>query len=98
MKLEIEKEKVLEAAKKCPQAAEVLKTMFPEVFEDDALISLSIFAGKIFATEGRVVAAVRSSSRGDSKFDGKGLWLSEYYNWAIEYDNGVMVLVPRKKR
>ena len=35
MKLEITKEKVLEAASKCSQAKETLKTLFPEVFEDE---------------------------------------------------------------
>lgn len=33
MKLEITKEKVLEAAEKCESAKETLKTLFPEVFE-----------------------------------------------------------------
>lgn len=33
MKLEITKEKVLEAAAKCGQAKETLKTLFPEAFE-----------------------------------------------------------------
>ena len=36
MKLEITKEKVLEAADKCPQAKETLKTLFPEVFKGAA--------------------------------------------------------------
>lgn len=34
MKLEITQEKVLEAASKCPQAKETLKTLFPEVFKE----------------------------------------------------------------
>jgi len=41
MKLEITKEKVLEAASKCSTAKETLKTMFPEVFEDDNYYDLS---------------------------------------------------------
>jgi len=32
MKLDIESDKVLEAAKQCPQAETVLKTLFPQVF------------------------------------------------------------------
>jgi len=32
MKLDIESDKVLEAAKQCPQAEKVLKTLFPQVF------------------------------------------------------------------
>jgi hypothetical protein len=35
MKLEVTKEKVLEAAKNCSQAKEVLKTLFPEVFKEE---------------------------------------------------------------
>jgi hypothetical protein len=35
MKLEITKEKVLEAASKCSEAKEILKTLFPEVFEKE---------------------------------------------------------------
>lgn len=31
--LKIEKEKVLEAAKQCPEAKKVLETLFPDVFE-----------------------------------------------------------------
>lgn len=38
MKLETTKEKVLEAAAKCPQAKTVLETMFPQVFEDDKVL------------------------------------------------------------
>lgn len=34
MKLEITKEKVLEAASKCSQAKETLKTLFPECFKE----------------------------------------------------------------
>lgn len=37
MKLETTKEKVLEAASKCPQAKTVLETMFPDVFEDNTI-------------------------------------------------------------
>ena len=35
MKLEIEKDRVLEAAKKCSTAKETLKTLFPKVFEKE---------------------------------------------------------------
>lgn len=37
MELKITKEKVLEAAAKCSQAKETLKTLFPEVFEQNVL-------------------------------------------------------------
>lgn len=38
MKLEITKEKVLEAASKCSQAKETLKTLFPEVFGENMVV------------------------------------------------------------
>lgn len=35
MKLDITKEKILEAASKCGDAKEILKTLFPDVFEEE---------------------------------------------------------------
>lgn len=35
MKLEIEKDRVLEAAKKCNTAEDILKTLFPKAFEEE---------------------------------------------------------------
>lgn len=40
MELTITKEKVIEAASKCSQAKEILKTLFPEVFEEDKYFDL----------------------------------------------------------
>lgn len=37
MKLEITKERILEVASKCENAKETLKTLFPEVFEDEVV-------------------------------------------------------------
>ncbi len=37
MELKITKDKVLEAAAKCPQAKETLKTLFPDVFDENKL-------------------------------------------------------------
>lgn len=36
MELKITQEKVLEAASKCPQAKEILSTLFPEVFKNES--------------------------------------------------------------
>lgn len=41
LELKITKEKVLAGAEKCPQAKQVLKEMFPEVFKDDKYLDLS---------------------------------------------------------
>lgn len=45
MKLKIEKDRVLEAAKACPSSLPVLKTLFPEAFEpeDDLAIKKGTF-------------------------------------------------------
>ena len=45
--LKISKEKVLEASKKCPQAKEVLKTLFPDVFK----AKVELVAGDIYVHE-----------------------------------------------
>ena len=52
--LEITKEKVLEAAEKCSQAKETLKTLFPEVFEDDKYFDLGKPYEKIYENYGDI--------------------------------------------
>ena len=42
MKLEIDSEKVLEAAEKCPEWKDGLKTLFPEAFEKEGLSFLVV--------------------------------------------------------
>ena len=48
-KLEIEKDRVLKAAEKCPQAKEILSAIFPDVFEGEWELSpyqeIELFAG-----------------------------------------------------
>ncbi len=62
-KLEISKEKVLEAASKCPDAARTLKILFPEAFKEEK--------PKYFVTsppDGYDWALVPPDWGGDSKF------------------------------
>jgi len=40
MNVETTPELILEAAEKCPQAKEALKTLFPKVFDNDILINV----------------------------------------------------------
>lgn len=87
------KEQILEAANKCPQAKQTLKTLFPEVFDDykylskDELICKSGFIN-------RNMIDIRISD----KFKNKGYYLSDSYNWEIiTDDNGVLCLIPTKR-
>lgn len=79
------KEQILTAAAKCPQAEEVLKELFLDVFPTDkSVIVNDKFNDFICVREG-------------GEFHHKGFYLSTKYNWTIENDNGSQVLVPWKK-
>ena len=83
MKLEIESEKVLEAAKKCPEWKEELKTLFPEAFEEDDTIDLSASRPTICQN---ISCAVR------------GYYLASEYTWKIEKNSeNFLHLIPTKK-
>lgn len=85
--LEITPDKVLSAAKKCPQAKEVLQEMFPEVFEDDKLTKVGFTNDFI---------EIRNYE--DSEYHKKAFWLSKCWNWEIKEDNcGSLCLIPTKK-
>lgn len=85
--LEITPDKVLSAANKCPQAKEVLKEMFPELFEDDKSV-------KVSHTDGFI--AIRNNE--ESEYHGKSFWLSKRWNWEIKEDScGSFCLVPTKR-
>jgi hypothetical protein len=43
--LPIEPERILQASKQCPQAREVLETLFPDVFKNDKYFDLSPIVG-----------------------------------------------------
>ncbi len=92
MKLEITKEKVLEAASKCSTAKATLKTLFPEVFEDKKVqISAitTIFEDKAFAL---------IETRDCGKFSFQSFWLNPVFDWKIEEDDlGTLCLIPTRK-
>lgn len=100
MKLEITKEKILEAASKCSVAKETLKTLFPEVFEDDRYLDLNSFLTPgyrcILDSDGHTMIDIRASG----KYTNKGFFLSDNYVWTIERCSRypeIDVLVPTKK-
>lgn len=93
MKLEITKEKVLEAAEKCSQAKETLKTLFPECFEKEMpdiepfkvntdILDKLIFISRGFAPHG---------------LSDKCFGLSIDYSWTIEKNDGFQILIPKPK-
>lgn len=97
MKLEITKEKVLEAASKCSQAKETLKTLFPECFSrkgnyvddiDEFKVSSHnfmngyLFIGKGMAPEG---------------LECKCLVLNNELNWEMKEYDGRTILIPTYK-
>lgn len=100
MKLEITKEKVLEAAAKCETAKETLKTLFPEVFEDDKSINLL----KPGFTHGEVIYDYKdvlihlANYVCDGKYRDKAFYLSTHVNWElIKTEKGVAILIPTRK-
>lgn len=87
MELKVTKEKVLEATEVNSEAKEVLKTLFPDVF-DKIELSGDIYIDDIIVVQNRV----------EGEFKNKSLWLSPHFNWRIETDDlSQKCLVPTKK-
>lgn len=90
MELKTTKERILEAASKCSNAKEVLKTLFPEAFDDIDKIkpfkvdldSDIIFIAKGFAPK---------------EFQNKCFGLSREYEWSLTENCGYQILIPKKK-
>jgi len=93
MKLEITKEKVLEAASKCSTAKETLKTLFPEVFVEDKSVKIKQKDGYYFDGCNSIL-----NIRTFDELAGKSFWISDNYNWKIKTDpSGCLCLIPTKK-
>lgn len=106
MSLTIDKSKVLEAAKDCPEAKKVLQTLFPEVFEEDKYFNLYHLIGRyslVFSYTQAVAAGFRNNSffqlRDAGEFRNKAFYLDDInYNWELKKDSyGKLVLIPTKK-
>lgn len=102
MKLEITKERILEAASKCSTAKETLKTLFPEVFDEDKYVDLSpaVLEGGNFDTTKLPRDRRRPfiQIRVGGEYEMKSFYLSREFNWQLKKDTyGEFVLIPTKK-
>jgi hypothetical protein len=102
----IDKNKILEAAKKCPQAKETLKILFPEVFEESKYLDLSKLEinskEQLFKSASiKQVSGINSDFmciRSSYEYMNKGFWLSSLFDWEIVRDShDMLVLLPTKK-
>lgn len=92
MKLEITKEKVLEAASKCPTAKETLKTLFPEAFAREKVNNLlsenhglewrQLWNDAIYKGLKGINAARIPGRDYEEKVDSVILALAEKFNWS----------------
>jgi hypothetical protein len=97
MKLEITKEKVLEAASKCSEAKEILKTLFPEVFEEERpMFKKDVGIGDYLANDknGNGVIKIGSGMNTFGYIEGEYFFLDMSYKWEIERGQ---FLIPTKK-
>jgi len=93
MKLEITKEKVLEAASKCSTAKETLKTLFPEVFVEDKSVTIE-YQEDINSKDGSFLLC--SLEAGENKR--KGFYLNDDFKWSLIYNGkNELCLIPTKK-
>lgn len=90
MELSITKEKVLEAADKCPQAKETLKTLFPEVFKE-----LNIESFKLSTDGSNMIYIADSHAPKGMRFQCFGL--NSCYEWKMETNGNITLLIPTKK-
>lgn len=95
MKLEITKERILEAASKCSTAKETLKTLFPEVFEDDKYF---YFSSTMFHVNNLPKGFQGLELRVGGEYNLKGFYLPSQHNWQIVEDEfKQLVLLPTRK-
>lgn len=108
MELKITKEKILEAASKCSTAKEILKTLFPEVFENNKYFDLDRLETSelknigIFSEKSSIEAGFKDNSfleiRNCGYYRNKGFYLSSKYDWTLIKDsNSELCLIPTKK-
>lgn len=109
-KLEITKEAVLRAADKCSTAKDILKEMFPQVFEKPSK-SIKLTALKndnnyapvdrIFTRESTAALKIDTEHliwvSGGGKYAETSFCLTEELDWKLEKDEGKMRLIPTRK-
>ena len=93
MKLEITKEKVLEAASKCSTAKATLQTLFPECFE----VEINLYERS--GIDGRELFLPNGHS--DNSMitirDNTHFYLSNKFNWELIDNGGYQTLAFKKK-
>jgi hypothetical protein len=94
--LKIDSDRVKKAAAECPDAARVLKTLFPDVFVvDDGIVEPLVPSLMIDYKNQSSAIQVRNST--NKKYHNRTLYLTKNLNWKIEDDADGYVLVARKK-
>lgn len=103
--LTITEERILEAVKKCSQAKEILKALFPEVFKQEINLSQlerSNDQYKLFtpySIYGKIGASCLIEIRNSGPLKHKAFWLSQEFDWKIQDDNtGSLCLIPTLKQ
>lgn len=91
MKLEITKEKVLEAASKCSTAKATLQTLFPECFEHDIKISIG---EKGFIINGKSAIYVEDGQYGVADIE---FHLDSRFEWELAKSERGYQLKPKTK-
>lgn len=101
--LKITKERVLEAASKCEDARRTLKTLFPEVFENDKYFDLSKLSmdGQFLAPQSEDEATklgIVLEIRNCGNLANKAFFLGDYgINWQlVRDDDDCLCLLPIK--
>ena len=88
-KLTIDRDKVIAAAEKCPEAEKVLRILFPEVLKGELICSGQLFVDGVHVGQSRSSGNLRD----------KSFFLSDSFNWKIEKDQlGYSCLVPTRKQ
>lgn len=99
--LTITTQRVLDAAKQCPDAERVLKTLFPEVFKKDLRVDCSRLSltgppdgiQSLRLSTGWLLLETLGSAAPSRDLSGHGLFLSSAFNWTLKGQ----VLIPTKK-
>lgn len=96
MNLTIDKDKVLAAADTCPQARNVLETLFPEVFEETTfLASRGSFNKSVMAIDNKTKSWAIAFERGNEH--GSRFQLSPIFDWEIIKEGNFHYLKPKSK-
>jgi len=102
MKVEITKDRILEAASKCSTAKETLKTLFPEVFKDDKYFKLNMpegFCAYLYGNphDGNPCIDVSDGIYYSEELIQKSFLLRGNCNWELRHKDGNSFLIPTKK-